>query len=369
MDLFRAFMQQPEFSARTLALTSHLIRLNPSNYTLWAYRARIILSEASAGAGEASPSSEPEDPFIEPLPADLRRRLDSELDFMDVLAKANMKNYQVWQHRKVIVTALTKSVCEALHAGAGTTSLGSAAAEWKSIAARELEFVRDTLNNDAKNYHTWVYRQWVLCHMGGLPSQGKEPDAAHGSSLEALRREAGPAIWDGELPYVQELLEDDLRNNSAWANRFFTLFGSGRAAAGATSATSAPSTEAEAAVISQEVDWTLGKLDIAPNNSSAWSYLRGIIARPALDSSVEHSRAALRGKVDAYAQTLAARGDASADASEQLSKQVPLALEWLVDSAAEKAQVDRANAYLDQLKVADPMRVRYWEYVRSTLST
>lgn len=34
-------------------------------------------------------------------------------------------------------------------------------------------------------------------------------------------------MWDGELAYADKLLEEDLRNNSAWNHRFFVAFESG----------------------------------------------------------------------------------------------------------------------------------------------
>lgn len=30
-------------------------------------------------------------------------------------------------------------------------------------------------------------------------------------------------LWDGELEYVEELLEEDVRNNSAWNQRHFVI--------------------------------------------------------------------------------------------------------------------------------------------------
>ena len=32
-------------------------------------------------------------------------------------------------------------------------------------------------------------------------------------------------LWSNELNYVNELLEDDLRNNSAWNQRYFVING------------------------------------------------------------------------------------------------------------------------------------------------
>ena len=51
-------------------------------------------------------------------------------------------------------------------------------------------------SGDAKNYHAWGHRQWVLRTFGG---------------------------WEDELAYVEELLQEDLRNNSAWNQRFYVL--------------------------------------------------------------------------------------------------------------------------------------------------
>lgn len=97
------------------------------------------------------------------------------------------------QHRKLIVTAY------------GDPSL-------------ELDFIARVLAKDSKNYHTWAYRQWVLCHFGGLPD--RQAAAGH------------PQLWDGELAYIDELLKQDCRNNSAWSHRFFCIFATDRAKRG-----------------------------------------------------------------------------------------------------------------------------------------
>ena len=53
---------------------------------------------------------------------------------------------------------------------------------------------------DAKNYHTWSYRQWLLAFFDD------------------------ERLWEGELGFVERLLDEDVRNNSAWHHRFFVLF-------------------------------------------------------------------------------------------------------------------------------------------------
>ena len=91
MDLLRALMLAQERSPRVLALTEHLIKLNPSNYTVWDYRAQAILDLATttASAPAAGPSSG----------ADGEGRqqwLEKELNLLDDLAAGSMKNYQIW---------------------------------------------------------------------------------------------------------------------------------------------------------------------------------------------------------------------------------------------------------------------------------
>ena len=95
-----------------------------------------------------------------------------------------MKTYQVWHHRRLLLTALRSL----------------------DIAKAELAFIARVLQRDAKNYHTWSYRQWLLAHFND--------------------EEAG-GLWAGERAWVEELLEDDVRNNSAWHHRFFVVWASG----------------------------------------------------------------------------------------------------------------------------------------------
>lgn len=55
------------------------------------------------------------------------------------------------------------------------------------------------LDKDAKNYHVWSYRQWLV----------KKFD-----------------LWDaGELQECVRFLNHDIRNNSAWNHRWFVVFG------------------------------------------------------------------------------------------------------------------------------------------------
>lgn len=112
----------------------------------------------------------------------LNSDLREELKLMDPITSRFLKTYQVWHHRRLILTQL-RSI---------------------DIAQSELTFIENILRLDAKNYHTWSYRQWLLTYFN-------DEDV----------------LWVGEKGYVEELLRADARNNSAWHHRFFVVWQAG----------------------------------------------------------------------------------------------------------------------------------------------
>ncbi|KAK7734348.1 CAAX geranylgeranyltransferase alpha subunit [Botryosphaeria dothidea] len=111
MSYLRAIMAKNEMSDRALDLTEDIIHYNPAHYTVWLYRAKIVLA----------------------LGKDLRK----ELDWLNAAALKNLKNYQIWHHRQTIVDNLADPT-------------------------GEQEFIARMLTKDSKNYHVWSYRQWLV---------------------------------------------------------------------------------------------------------------------------------------------------------------------------------------------------------------
>lgn len=108
--------------------------------------------------------------------------------------------------------------------------------EWLKDPSQELEFIADILNQDAKNYHAWQHRQWVIQEY---------------------------KLWDNELQYVDQLLKEDVRNNSVWNQRYFVI--------------SNTTGYNDRAVLEREVQYTLEMIKLVPHNESAWNYLKGIL--------------------------------------------------------------------------------------------
>lgn len=90
------------------------------------------------------------------------------------------------------------------------------------------------LSQDAKNYHAWQHRQWVMKNFN---------------------------LFQQELEYVERLLEEDIRNNSAWNQRFFVV--------------THQNPTIQGSILTGEFEFTSKALEKVPGNESAWNYLCG----------------------------------------------------------------------------------------------
>ncbi|KAH9932904.1 protein prenylyltransferase [Fomitopsis serialis] len=250
---------------RVLGLTWDIINMNPAHYSAWR-----------------------------------RGPTRGELRLMDDFAVTNMKTYQVWHHRRLLLTALRSP----------------------PAGAAELAFTARVLGADAKNYHTWSYRQWLLAHFN---------DEAE--------------LWAGERAWIEALLEKDVRNNSAWHHRFFVVWASG-------------------AVCRRELAFAKEKIALAPNNASAWNYLRGVL---------EHTKTPLSG-LTTFVQLYTVSSASPASDVLDLDNPAPTegaelpcvnALEFLADIYEEEGgqQISQAVEIWKSLaNEHDTMRKKYWEY-------
>lgn len=126
----------------------------------------------------------------------------------------------------------------------------------------EMKFVEATLDVDAKNYHTWAYRQWVLVYFGGMGESQHDLVSPGVSQF--------PHLWDAELGYTDMMIRRDIRNNSAFNHRWFCIFGRALQYKNYLD----PSLER---VRESEIGYALEIVELAPNNASAWNYLRGYV--------------------------------------------------------------------------------------------
>lgn len=70
------------------------------------------------------------------------------------------------------------------------------------------------------------------------------------------------SLFENELEYTHQLLEDDVRNNSAWNQRYFVInFVS----------------DFDEKIVHQEIEYALNAILKVSKNESAWNYLRGYV--------------------------------------------------------------------------------------------
>lgn len=186
------------------------------------------------------------------------------------------------------------------------------------------------LSKDAKNYHVWSYRQWLVQTFDMFD------EATY-----------------GELAATENWLSEDLHNASAWNHRWFLIFCREQSGKGKVD------TE------TWQREWAYAQAAIAdffPSNECPWNYLKAMVklrgkklgelkqfceffVDPAMGAAGVRSRPALRCLADIIA--------AEAEEAEG-------------DQAEERKKV--AGALYESLEVRfDPVRARYWRWKREQL--
>jgi protein farnesyltransferase/geranylgeranyltransferase type-1 subunit alpha len=285
-DTFRAVLASGEASARVLALTEAIIAMNGAHYTVWHHRFRV-LTELLSSPANANANDDQDDP-----PA---WSLRDELRYVDRMAEKNPKNYQVWNHARLVSAAL----CANEDDRAGCLELN-------------LTLTRRALDADAKNIHAWTHRLWCARAFD---------------------------LWRAEPAFCDEMLQRDVRNNSAWSHRFVAALGEGG------------DDKADAAEIARrEMGYAETKLRLAPDNESAWNYLRACAAKGGWG--------ALGGECERVASEHAREGGPG--------RRHALAL--LAEARARRGDRRSAADAFEALETsADPIRARYWRWKREAL--
>ncbi|KAL3474635.1 hypothetical protein BJX99DRAFT_175177 [Aspergillus californicus] len=282
----RAVTAANEMSERALKLTEDVITMNPAHYTVWIYRAKIIFT--------------------------LKKDLIEELEWLNGISLKYLKNYQIWQHRQVLMSQ----------------------DYFTTLPPKEMDFLMEMFAQDSKNYHVWTYRHWLVRHF---------------------------KLWDSprEIADVNSLLNSDIRNNSAWSHRYMLRFGprGDEPDGGMTNPNGPPSEKGKLAivdedVVDEELQFAQTAIVKAPENRSPWSYARGVLragGRP-LSEWTDFVRKFVVDKSD--------NGEPS-DVEVKSSH----AVEWLADVYAQEKAAAEAIRMLNLLgNKYDPIRKNYWDY-------
>jgi protein farnesyltransferase/geranylgeranyltransferase type-1 subunit alpha len=282
--LIYALMNRNERSERALVLTTEVIQQNSANYTAWVWRRACLESLG--------------------LPA----RLDDELEFTLNWIKASPKNYQVWFHRRWLIDTAF-SYAEAASATAQSQ---------KNIITAEFQFIEDALSSDAKNYNCFCHRVFLV----GLSAAWQTVD-------ESIAM---------ELKFTAELIEKDVRSNSAWSYRRQTL----------QKIVSKDEPLLPYDVVADEIRFGVQRLTMAPSNESVWQYIRSLNGWQAFPHVKE------------VAEFFAHE---SAEASGFHNRFALMTLLELAKYHKDAAEVERIHDLLEFK--ADVIRAKFWRFARA----
>ena len=347
-DYFRAVHASGEVSRRALDLTAECLRMNGANYTVWHRRWALVEALAAAEAETKASCTSPaidgddhrEDHRERPSPS----LVDLELAYATAMALENPKNYQVWNHMRLV-----------------SQHLGDVSVE------RNVRATGEALALDAKNIHAWTHRLWVT-------------------------RTFPKTTRDAERAFTERMIDDDVRNNSAWNQRFAVTF--------LTSSSSSDDDdvlrsdeETTTDIVSKELAFAETKIALAPDNESAWNYLRGVADLPAArgddaiktrlvtiarafcgddaifssekDKNVVPADAAAPSKRRSAAIRGATARETTSDAKKESKRDFSRhATALLADVLAASGAFEDAAALYDRLVHRDPIRANYWTFMR-----
>lgn len=250
--------------------------------------------------------------------------VQEDLEFAKKLGGGNPKNYQIWYHRH----ALLEPQLSPSDSDLGTSV--SKKSDFESLARKELEYIDGVLCIDAKNYHAWTHRQWVLKSVNN------------------------DKLWLDEKDYVDELIGEDPRNNSAWNQRWFTSH-------------CGKKTKLSYESFEEETQYAMKVAVIDPYNESPWRYLIGLLREQVQhQSSVDESKKSneiiqkiideTETKLIEIKRTMTSKGLDGNDCVNLVSAHVDI-----LQIKGDRDSVEKAASLANELAIQnDSIRKNYW---------
>jgi protein farnesyltransferase/geranylgeranyltransferase type-1 subunit alpha len=192
-------------------------------------------------------------------------------------------------------------------------------------------------------------------------------------------------LQDEERRFTEAMINRDVRNNSAWNQRFVVTF----------SENDQVTNEALKRTVDSELAFVSRKIEIAPDNESAWNYLRGVarvktnddvavtkrveeIARAHCSATLSEMNALFREKEEEDVVPMDANdGDdgppsrntrgASKETEAKTSSDTNdsrHAVSLLADVSFSSGDCVSAAALYERLAHRDPIRANYWTHMR-----
>ncbi|KAI9011164.1 hypothetical protein BC832DRAFT_549872 [Gaertneriomyces semiglobifer] len=273
-DSFILKRAHKEWTKETFDLTTKLLSLNPEFYTAWNGRRQYLLSSFSSLSTEEIQSS-----------------CLGELALCTASLHEAPKSYWVWHHRKWVLENMPEP-------------------PWDG----ELKLLNKLLDMDARNFHGWDYRRYVVAQSGKRTAQD-------------------------EFSYTTTKIRQNFSNYSAWHLRSKVLL-----------AAFGDNAEELEAVIKAEFELVRNALFTEPEDQSGWLYHRWLLSLRVDDF------ARWKGELESIKELL----EEEPDAKWALGTAVHILLHLFKHGQCERTMEAEIQRILDRLTALDPDRKMYY---------
>jgi protein farnesyltransferase/geranylgeranyltransferase type-1 subunit alpha len=275
----RAILRTNEMSWRTLKLSATCLQLHPANYTVWHYRRQCLTTLYHKSQESLKDTIDDEDNENDSLKSKHSMLIDwsyvwDDLSISSFLGGDNPKNYQIWYHRRALLEQVPTQVFIDI-----TNKI-------------ELQYINSVLDVDAKNYHAWSHRQWILSVLvPSILTSLQHYDESHRLTVNDMLT----SLWENELIYTEDRINDDIRNNSAWNYRWYVIHHRNSYRTNAINSTGTRTNSNDLTTLVQtppfniydtalssffaniEIEYAIQIATIDPYNESPWKYLIAIL--------------------------------------------------------------------------------------------
>ncbi|KAJ2847912.1 Rab geranylgeranyltransferase, partial [Coemansia erecta] len=299
-DLVMQNKAQSVCTREALEATQRLLEHNTELHTVWNYRREIIVR------------------LDEWQDAKKRQALlERELAFLLEILVKNIKSYWMWFHRMWALRLLPTPAWE-----------------------QELVLVAKLLSHDARNYHGWDYRRFVVAQL-----------------KESLDSEAQRDEVDAnEFAFTAEQINKDCANHSAWHNRSKLLPAIMRKAESGDG-------QGQKELLKKEFDMILNAIYTDPDDQNGWLYYDWLLD---IQKDEHEKQKLLRDKVAAIRELLDLEEDSKRPMIELV--EALAALEKIAPDSVGSKEKDECLATLQKLEKIDTYHVGRYKDISYNLS-
>ncbi|KAI7864421.1 hypothetical protein BDF14DRAFT_1744877 [Spinellus fusiger] len=219
------------YTPAALAVTTQILHMNPDFYTVWNTR-RLILLDTLQPIPE---QQEQEQACVKSN----RAVFMNELGLFMQLIRINPKSYWLWNHRRWCLETMPSP-------------------DWMG----ELALVDKMLTMDARNFHGWDYRRYVVCQ---LRAKAKHSSQEQHSSSDTQEK----AIVKGEYDFTTRKINQSFSNYSAWHQRSKLL----------PEIVASMGAEEKNQVANSELELVKAAFYTDPDDQSAWLYYWWLVGK------------------------------------------------------------------------------------------